>query len=79
MYNGQEANRKRVHDFISFCQRWHRRLDAGEASDASEFDEFKDIVDSDSWSIELPDSTTTNIGCPVFYGDEISWIVKDET
>ena len=77
--NGQDVSEKRIHDFISYCQKWHQRLEVGEAPNASEFNEFKDIVDSDSWSIGQPGGTAIDIRCPVFYGDEITWTIEDET
>jgi len=76
-HDGQGADEKRIRDVISFCRGWHRRHDEGETPGDSEFDDFKDIVDSDQWSIETPDRTTKRIGCPVFYGDEITWNTPD--
>jgi len=78
-HDSHDADEKRVRDFISFCRDWHRRQDEPEPPNAAEFDDFKDIVDSDKWNIEMPDRTTKTIGCPVFYGDEVTWKSVEDT
>lgn len=65
---------ERLREFIDFCKAWHERLGAGEGGDASDFDNFGEVVTSGLWKVESNDGTVVTIeGCPVFIEDEITW------
>jgi hypothetical protein len=60
--------------FITFCERWHERLKAGENPDPSEFDAFREVIESCNWEVEDGKGIRTPIdGAPVFIAGEISW------
>jgi hypothetical protein len=40
---------------------------------ATEFDEYRDICDSDQWKTVSEDGTITSITGPVFVDGEITW------
>ena len=69
----------RICDFIAFCQEWHARLKAEAACEASEFEQFGDLLRSGLWSTKEGDSTTARIeDAPVFINGEISWRLRTE-
>jgi hypothetical protein len=61
---------KQVLTFIEFCQDWHERLKKGleSSGDASEFNDFPEMVESDEWQLEEePNGTRYHISCPYFF------------
>jgi hypothetical protein len=64
----------RVAEFIEFCKEWHERLAAGADADASEFEQFADLLSSGSWHMRAIDgSDRAIVEAPVFIGNEITW------
>jgi hypothetical protein len=64
----------RVSEFIEFCRKWHERLAAGADADASEFEQFSDLLTSGSWHVRAIDgSDQAIVEAPVFIGSEITW------
>jgi hypothetical protein len=64
----------RVCDYISFCEKWHKRLKQGQNPDAKQFDEFKDVLNSGLWRIPFSDGTELKIPeGPIFVQREVSW------
>ncbi len=73
--DGQLAHR--ICDFIDFCREWHVRLKVGATCEASEFDQFSDLMRSGLWSTKDADGAATAIDeAPVFVTGEISWRLK---
>ena len=71
--NDQSAFAQRIHSFITFCIDWHDRIDSD--PDASEFDDFTDVVNESNWSTVADDGSQHAIhAAPVFLaGGDISW------
>src|SRR3954469_19159492 len=72
---GNDAAR-RVAEFVTFSEVWHRRLRDGEDPDAAEYDAFGDVVRSDLWRVEPPPIRAKRgalDGAPVFAAGEASW------
>ena len=62
--------------FISFCQRWHDRLDAGGAPDAIEFEAFPKLLRDGSWTLRSAEGQIAQVvaQAPVFLSSgEITW------
>jgi hypothetical protein len=71
---GADIIHKRLHDFIVFCEDWHKRLAAGIGGDASEFDQFRDLLTSGLWLTLSSDAAISKIyQAPSFTGGELSW------
>jgi len=72
--SGADILQKRLHDFIVFCEDWHKRLAAGIGGDASEFDQFRDLLTSGLWFTLSSDAAVSKIDqAPSFTGGELSW------
>jgi hypothetical protein len=68
---------QRICDFIVFCREWHVRLHAGVTCEASEFDQFSDLLRSGLWLTRNADGTAAKIEeAPVFINGQISWRLK---
>jgi hypothetical protein len=68
---------RRICDFITFCREWHVRLHAGTGCEASEFDQFSDLLRSGLWLTRDADGKAAMIEeAPVFISSEISWRLK---
>ena len=64
----------RVCDYISFCEKWHKRLKDGKNPDAKQFDEFKDVLNSGFWRVLCADGAELRIpDGPIFVQGEASW------
>jgi hypothetical protein len=71
---GADILQMRLHDFIVFCEDWHKRLADGIGGDASEFDQFRDVLTSGLWFIHASDAAVSKIDqAPSFTGGELSW------
>jgi len=69
---------QRVCDFIAFCREWHARLATQASCEASEFDQFSDLVRSGLWFTRDADGVAARIEeAPVFTDGEISWRLKN--
>src|SRR5262245_59276872 len=71
---------QRICDFIAFCRGWHTRLDIGANCEASEFDQFSDLLRSGLWLTRNADGMAARIEeAPVFTSSAaISWRLKLE-
>ncbi|HEX9063140.1 MAG TPA: hypothetical protein VF941_23450 [Clostridia bacterium] len=71
---------KRIMYFINFSRDWNRRIeeDCGNLPDASEFDQFDDLINNSSWVVETHEGNYNIDKAPVFYGNEISWRIIDK-
>lgn len=68
---------QRVCDFVVFCQAWHARLHDGANCEASEFDQFTDLLRSGLWFTRDAGGAAANIDeAPLFMDGEISWRLK---
>lgn len=71
---GREQAGIRVSEFIKFCQDWHDRLAKGADPDATEFEQFADLISSGLWHVRTTDgSDQAIVEAPVFTGTEITW------
>ena len=74
---GSELQR-RLAQFITFCERWHHRLNAGDDPDAAEFDEFGPIVRSGRWQVVGERDEGVSVDqAPVFVEGEVSWVCQE--
>ncbi len=70
--NGPAA--RRLCEFIAFCEKWHERVRLGETPNASEFDQFSDVIYSGLWRLPCPDGTElTMTEGPAFVEGQASW------
>ena len=68
------TSHQRLRDFIAFSRDWHVRLAGDGNLDASEFDQFEDVVKSRFWQIIFPGGRRLELdGAPVFFDNEITW------
>src|SRR3954467_6355284 len=53
----QDPTLRRVFSFVDFCEQWHERLEQDQANppDASEFDQFSDLLQSGLWFAASPE------------------------
>jgi hypothetical protein len=69
---------KRLCKFIDFCKDWFERCGSEDGADASEFDQFRDIVSSGKWSIRQAAGDCSSIKeAPMFHDGregQISWL-----
>jgi hypothetical protein len=75
--NGDRTT-ERLREFIKFCKDWFGRCGSEAGADASEFDQFPDIVSSGNWSIQETGGKLSKIqDAPMFQNGldgEISWV-----
>jgi hypothetical protein len=68
---------RRVLEFISFCVDWNERTanNQNNPPDASEFDRYSDLVNSDLWHMRNPQGDVWHLDeAPVFFsGGDVSW------
>jgi hypothetical protein len=68
---------KRLRAFIEFCTDWFERSGSEAGADASEFDQYRDVVSSGKWSVQKPGGDLSKIeDAPMFQDGlkgEISW------
>lgn len=73
----------RLVSFIDFCKDWNERIlnDPADPPDASEFDQYSDILKSGLWVVRDSAGETTRIAeAPVFFNrGDISWRTDDST
>lgn len=75
---GGSEMQRRLAEFITFCDRWHRRLRAGEDPDVTEFDNFGEIVRSGHWQVVDEHGECAVIDqAPVFVNGEVAWACED--
>ena len=68
---------RRICDFIAFCREWSARIAVKAPCEASEFDQYSDVVQSGGWFTRDADGTIAKIEeAPVFTNGEISWRLK---
>ena len=71
---------KRLRTFIEFCQDWFERCGSNAVADASEFDQYCDVVGLEKWTVQKPGAELTTIeDAPMFHDGfegEISWLEK---
>jgi hypothetical protein len=68
------STEQRLCEFISFCNDWDARNNRGDDADASEFEQFDDVLNSGLWYTRTNDGAVSRIDqAPFFSGDEISW------
>lgn len=64
----------RLDAFIRFCEEWHARLERDEDAEASEFDQFPELITTSAWRVPCPDGRELPMdGGPVFVEGEVSW------
>jgi hypothetical protein len=72
---------RRILEFVEFSKDWNRRIkEQPEAPpDASEFDQFNDLIKSSRWSVESGEGKRSKIfEAPLFFGaHELSWRIVD--
>jgi hypothetical protein len=69
------AKEQRILEYIAFCKDWDARSYAEADADASEFDQFSDLLSSGLWRTQSPDGTIGEIShAPIFRKEEISWV-----
>lgn len=62
-----EAVGRRILAYKDFCEDWNERVDDNR-TDASEFDDYRDLTESAEWTIQNEhDGTSYHVGCPVFF------------
>ncbi|HWB04472.1 MAG TPA: hypothetical protein VG796_15700 [Verrucomicrobiales bacterium] len=71
---------QRIGEFIAFCQVWNERCKTSENPDASEFDQFGDLLTSQRWFTKGSEGTSSEIDqAPNFFEEEISWQLTGRT
>jgi hypothetical protein len=69
----------RICDFIAFCREWNARIAADAPFEASEFEQYSDVVQSGRWFTRDVEGTIAKIEeAPNFINGEISWRLKTE-
>jgi hypothetical protein len=72
--DGLQENR--IMEFIHFSQLWNERVATNPSNppDASEFDQFNDLIATHPWFVESNDAKCAKIAeAPIFVKGEISW------
>ena len=71
---------KRVLQFIKFCQEWNERVLQRLPSEASEFDEYSDLIKTGLWKTKEANGDVRYIvDAPVFFqSGEVSWKAAKE-
>jgi hypothetical protein len=65
---------RRLYEFIRFCEEWHRRLENGAGPDASEFNTYRDVIQSNLWHTTSNDGAVARFNeAPVFASGDVSW------
>jgi hypothetical protein len=68
---------RKIATYIEFCVDWNERTrsDPSHAPDASEFEQYTDVLSSQKWFIRSADGQSKQVlDAPVFFpGDEVSW------
>jgi hypothetical protein len=74
--HGDDATR-RLREFIIFCQDWFARCNSDESANASEFDQFGDLVTAGKWQIRTREGYLVTLeSAPMFIDGlqgEITW------
>ncbi len=69
---------KRLRAFIEFCKDWFERSGSDAGADASEFDQYPDVVTSGKWTVRKPGGDLWKLlDAPMFHDGlkgEISWL-----
>jgi hypothetical protein len=76
---GQEDElSRRIAEYIRFAEEWNERAHRVEPADASEFDQYSDLVKSRQWSTRDENGEVNQIAdAPVFFtGGEVSWQIN---
>jgi hypothetical protein len=63
----------RIREFITLCQDWHGRLEAGQPHHADEFNAWRDVHDPGEWRTIGPASNVQRITAPVFWPNGDIW------
>jgi hypothetical protein len=77
----RDAVRDRIFRYVAFCEDWNERTlrDPANAPNASEFDNYRDFVDSTEWHTKTPQGDASRVECPVFFkGGEITWLSAEK-
>lgn len=75
---GGSEMQRRLAEFIAFCERWHKRLKAGDDPDAAEFDQFGPIVRSGHWQVVGEQGERIAVDqAPMFVESEVSWVCQE--
>src|SRR6266851_1467449 len=70
----QGKQETRICAYISFCEKWHKRLKQGKNPDATQFDQFNDVLNSGLWRVPFADGSELKIpDGPIFVQGEASW------
>jgi hypothetical protein len=65
---------QRLHDYIAFSVEWHERLRSDLPAEATEFDQFGEMISSGAWQTLASDGSVALIAeAPVFVQDEVTW------
>jgi hypothetical protein len=73
---GEGALEQRVCHFITFCRSWNARCQQELSHNASEFDQFTDLLSSGLWFTKDASGASSLIDqAPNFYDGEVSWLV----
>lgn len=65
---------KRLDDYIAFSVEWHERLRSDLPADATEFDEFGEIISSGEWqTLALGGGVAWIAEAPIFIQEEVTW------
>ena len=71
---GASPVHQRLHDYISFSVEWHERLRSNLPAEATEFDQFGEMISSRVWQTLASDGSVSLIAdAPVFVQDEVTW------
>ena len=74
---GASPVHQRLHDYIAFSVEWHERLRSDLPAEATEFDQFGEMISSGLWqTIASNGSVSLIVDAPVFVQDEVSWTTK---
>jgi hypothetical protein len=69
---------KRLRAFIEFCKDWVERSGSSAGADASEFDQYRDVIATGKWSVQQLGGQVFRIeDAPMFHdglNGEISWL-----
>jgi hypothetical protein len=70
----EDAESRRLRQFVVFCEEWNERARAGGA-DAAEFDAYSELIGDGIWRVRSESGETLLIeNAPVFFkGGDITW------
>jgi hypothetical protein len=81
IHENADGSASRILRFIEFSKDWNKRAKEQPKAppDASEFDQFNDLIEGLRWSIESGDGKRSKIlEAPLFFGaNELSWQIVD--